>query len=122
MAYITIDDVQDKLLKVTDTDVAEANLFIDDLAARLGIDAQDIQIPVSFMVRRLAISFACYNRCLQCVGTDATTTFDGGSRQDIYAQKLDFYNKELENLQKKITAADFTGQKVGGASIGLWRS
>lgn len=122
MEYITISDVQDKLLNVTVNEIAEANFYIDSLADRMGVASTEIKTPIMFNIKRLAVCYACYSRCLSCVGTDATTTFDGGSRQDIYSQKLEYYKKELDALENKLTVADFTGQKAGGTCIGIWRA
>ena len=120
--YITSNDIQDNLLNVTEQDIAEANLFIEDIAGRMGVKPENIRMPLPYLVKRLAICFACYNRCLACVGTDATTTFDGGDRKDIYAQKLELYKKEIEEIQAKLTKSDFTGAIVGGSVINLWRA
>ena len=119
---ITITDIHDKLLNVTEQDITVANLFIEDLAGRMGVKPEEIRKPVPFLVKRLAIYYACYNRCLACVGTDATTTFDGGDRKDIYAQKLDFYKKGIDEIQAKLTQADFKGAVVGGSVISMWRA
>lgn len=120
--YISINDIQDNLLAVSEQDITEANLFIEDLAGRMGVKNEEIRKPLTFMVRRLAVYYACYNRCLACVGTDATTTFDGGDRKDIYAQKLEFYKNGIDEIQAKLTASDFTGNKVGTTSIEIGRA
>lgn len=119
--YITLNDIQDNLLSVNEHDIEEANLFIEDIAGRMGVLPDKIRLPLPFMVKRLAVSFACYNHCLASVGTDSTTTFDGGDRKDIYAQKLDFYKNEIDEIQAKLTKADFTGGATGGVSISLFR-
>ena len=122
MQFITLDDIQDKLLNVTENDIIEANLFVTDKANRMGVELEKISVPATFNVKRLAVCFACYNRCLACVGTDATTSFDNGSRQDIFAQKLEFYKSELKFIEARLTETDFTGVKANGVNIGLWRA
>lgn len=123
MEYITLDDIQDAVLQVTDNDILEANRFIEESAARLGVAAKNICMPVTFTVRRLGVIFACYNRCLLSVGSDGSAIFDGKESNDIFAQKLQFYRAELKKITDGLVAADFTGTKSsGGASIRLWRS
>ena len=120
--YITSNDIHDKLLSVTEYDIAEANIFIEDTAARMGVMPASIRMPLPFMLKRLAVCFACYNSCLAHIGTDATTTFDGGDRKDIYAQKLEFYKNELNEIQNKLTKADFIGDTVGVSSLSIGRA
>lgn len=123
MEYISLNDIQDAILQVTDSDILEANRFIEESAARLGVAAENICMPVTFTVRRLGIVFACYNRCLLSVGSDGSVIFDGKENSDIFAQKLQFYRAELKTISGGLVASDFTGtQNSGGASIKLWRA
>lgn len=121
MIYLFPNEVQDQILNVTEDDIAAANNYVDSLAESLGISQDVIKQPVAFKVKRLAMVYACYNRCLLSVGTDPTATFDGGQRQDIFAQKLEMYSREVKTLTDTLTVADFTGAKAGGASISLFR-
>ena len=122
MKYISLFDIKDDLLNVTDDDVAEAEGYIENTAQRKGIKLEDILDPLPFKARRLAVCFACYNCCLRNVGTDPTTTFDGGQRNDIYAQKLELYKQELKAINETLSAFDFTGIYSGGRSIRLERA
>lgn len=123
MEYITLEDVQDRVLQVDFADIEEANRFIEDTALRMGVAVDKIVTPVSFRVRRLGIVFACYNRCLASVGTDGSTVFDGSHNTDVFAQKLQFYRAELKRLEDELMVADFIGSgKAGGARIGIWRA
>lgn len=115
-------DIHDELLNVTDADIFEAESYIEDVAQRKKVAAKDIIVPLSYKAKRLAVCFACYNNCLCNVGKDPTTTFDGGNRDDIYAQKLALYKKELKEIEETITAFDFAGVKLGGLSIGMERA
>lgn len=119
MEYISKLDINDSFLDVADKDIAEANAHIEDLANRRGVE---IKIPIPHILKRLAICFACYSCCLNAVGTDPTTSFDGGSREDIYSQKLEFYKQEIKDIESKLTDADFTGKKAGRTCISLWRA
>lgn len=121
MNYVNLYEVQDSFLSVTERDIEQANLYVGSIARQKGVKEEDIIIPIGFNVKRLAILFACYNNCLSSVGTDATTTFDGGNRADIYADKLKLYKDEIDKIEGKLTKADFVGQNNGGATISLWR-
>ena len=122
MEYINITDIDDKFLNVTENEIKQANSFIEDTATQMGINLSSIKVPVTFTIRRIGVLFACYTCCLARVGTDPTTSFENGNRQDIYAQKLGFYKQELNQLVSRLTRADFVGQKASGTTINLWRS
>jgi hypothetical protein len=123
MEFVTLEDVQDRILQVDHEDIDEANKFIEDTALRLGVAIDKIKSPVGYRVKRLGVVFACYNRCLASVGTDGSTVFDGSRNTDVFAQKLQFYRAELNRLEAELVVADFTGSgKAGGASIGIWRA
>lgn len=123
MSYIDIVDIKDTVLQCTYEDVEFGNETIEHVAAKLGVT--EIPSPVSYIVKRLGVAAACYNRCLMQVGTDPTTVFNGAGgveNSDIYAQKLKLYKTEIERLTALITAADFG--IVGGhgrATIPMYR-
>lgn len=78
---------------------------------------------VSHTVRRLGVVYACYVRAVASVGTDASVTFDGSRHEDVFAQKAEWYKKELNELSAAVTASDFTGvEGKSNAVINLWRS
>jgi len=60
MAYFTISDIRDELLKglITEADIAESTAYIDDIAIRLGVRPERIVSPVPFQVKTLAMSYA----------------------------------------------------------------
>lgn len=123
MNYIDITDIKDTVLECTYDDVEMGNETIEHVAAKLGVT--EIATPVSYIVRRLGVAAACYNRCLMQVGTDPTTVFNGAGgveNSDIFAQKLKLYKAEIERLTALITAFDFG--IVGGhgrATIPMYR-
>lgn len=124
MDYIDFGDIQDAVLDCKYEDIVYGNEIINSLASRLQVT--DIPEPVPYIVKRLGVVAACYNRCLLQTGTDPTTVFNGAGgveNSDIYAQKLKLYKAEMERLMASITAADFgvTGGQ-GRASIPLYRS
>lgn len=124
MDYIDITDIQDAVLECTYDDVSMGNDTIEHIAGKLGVTT--ISTPVSYIVKRLGVVSACYNRCLLQAGTDPTTVFNGAGgveNSDIFAQKLKLYKAEMERLMSTITAADFgvTGGH-GRATVPMYRS
>lgn len=121
MEFITLDDVRDNVLQVTEEDIKEANEYVLATAVSIGTDVADIKLPANYMVKRLGIVFACYNRCLLSVGSDATVVFEGNRNNDVFAQKLEFYKNELNELTAELRTYDFTGI-ASKSTINLWRA
>ncbi|WP_440445583.1 hypothetical protein [Phascolarctobacterium succinatutens] len=107
MEFITLDNITDSILLVTQEDVDEANAYLESIAARYGVTT--IQQPISHSVKRLGIAYACYMRAVASVGTDASVTFDGSRHDDVFVQKAELYGKEVKMLAATINANDFTG-------------
>lgn len=122
MEYITKLDIRDKLLKVVERDVLEANDYVDSLAIGLGVDTSKMQGKVPAKIKRLAVVYACYLCCLNSVGMDSTTTFDNGERTDVFEQKRSAYKKELDGIVAGLTAVDFLGGRLSGNNISIWRA
>ena len=112
MEIITLDNIADRVLLVTQDDVDEANAYLESIAARYGVT--QMQQPISHNVKRLGVAYACYMRAVASVGTDASVTFDGSRHDDVFAQKAELYGKEVKMLAALINANDFTG--AGGTS------
>ena len=112
MEFITLDNITDSILLVTQEDVDEANAYLESIAARYGVTT--IQQPISHSVKRLGIAYACYMRAVASVGTDASVAFDGSRHDDVFVQKAELYGKEVKMLVAMINANDFTG--AGGTS------
>ncbi len=122
MGFITIDDVSDEILKVNENDIEEANRFVTDIGIRLGVAENSFIRPPRYMTRRLAIVYACYLCALRNVGADGSVIFDGKENADIYAQKLAFFRNELQAIEARMAASDYTDQNTsGGRTIALWR-
>lgn len=121
MQFITIDDVQDDILRVNENDIDEANAFATDAGVRLGVAESDFIQPARYLTRRLAIVYACYMSALRSVGTDGSVIFNGQENVDIYAQKLKFYRDELNGITERLTASDFATKKTADRTIELWR-
>ena len=121
MEIITIDDVQDLILNITEKDIAAANSFVTEAAARHGVAEADI--IAGYLVKRLACVYACYSRAVASIGTDVMANMDGHRGADIYAQKAEYYQKEMNNISQKLTASGFTGgRRKGMVSIPMYRS
>ena len=123
MEFIALADVRDSVLQCDELDIAEANTFVLNTAIKLGAKQEDIKLPASYLVKRLGIVFACYNRCLLSVGSDATVVFEGSRNDDVFAQKLAFYKAEVEKISNELRVYDFTADyKTGSTTINLWRA
>nr|DAZ15050.1 MAG TPA: hypothetical protein [Caudoviricetes sp.] len=120
MNYITLTDIRDNLITCEQSDVDESNAYVSGLAVRLGVNEADIPSAIPVIVKRLCVVYACYLRCLQLIGTDNLTAFET-INQDIYAQKLEFFRLEVNRITNSLCATDFTGKKVAGGSVPLWR-
>lgn len=121
MEYIFLLDITDKILQVNEDDIVEANAYLQGIADRYGVT--EVQSPISHTVKRLGVVYACYVRAVASVGTDASVTFDGSRHDDVFAQKAEFYGKELKRLEQSVTKADFDGVgKTSRTVVNLWRS
>lgn len=107
MEIITLGNITDGVLIVTQEDVDEANAYLRSVAVCCGVT--QIRQPISHNVKRLGIAYACYMRAVASVGTDASVTFDGNRHNDVFAQKAELYGKEVKMLAATINANDFTG-------------
>lgn len=122
MLYINKYDIRDRLLQVADEDVSEANDYVSELAKGMGVDESKIPAVIPAKVKRLAVVYACYLCCINSVGTDSTTTFDGGNRTDIFEEKRIAYKNELDRILAGLTAGDFLGVRLSGNNINIWRA
>lgn len=121
MEIITLDDVQDAVLNITQDDIDRANSFIVDMASRQGV--AEAEIVAGYMVKRLGCVYACYTRAVASIGTDVMANMDGNRGTDMFAQKADYYSRELRQISDSMTASDFNGGKRRGvASISIYRS
>lgn len=121
MEFVSATDINDRILQIEQSDIDEANAYLQSIADRYGVVA--VQGSISHTVRRLGVVYACYVRAVASVGTDASVTFDGSRHEDVFAQKAEWYKKELNELSAAVTASDFTGvEGKSNAVINLWRS
>lgn len=116
MIFVTEADIHDEVLRVDDNDIDAANNYVAQIAFSLNIDLSQIPNPPSFIIKRLGVCYACYNRALMEVGRDPVTNLDG-STTDINAQKRKLYMEELTSIKSSLTAEDFLGEPGGGARV-----
>lgn len=127
MDFITISDITDEVLQVSDADIVAANAYVNGLAQKFRVTDPGLLLnPPSYTVKRVAICYACYIRAINAIGTDATVVFDGSGGnegRDINAQKAKFYKQELDSLVNNLTTSAFTGEEVSGSvTINVFRA
>lgn len=126
MDFITLNDIKDEVLKVTEDDVINANAHVNGLAERFRVKAEELMNPPSYTTKRIAVCYACYIRAMSEVGTDAAVNYAGdlsGANQDVYVQKAKLYKQELDGLTNNLTALAFTGKEVSGSiTVNVFRA
>ena len=109
MDFITLADVVDEIVEVTQTEVDDANDFLMGITKRMHISEERIVTPAVWTVKRLGCVYSLYIACTRCMGKDNLTSLNTEAlRQDIYAQKREAFKTELDKLMEEIEAADFT--------------
>ena len=98
--YIREDDIADQLLinRVTDQEIADANEYVDRIAAVASRDC-----------------------CLNLIGTDASAMI-GDRQEDAYSIKYKIYASLVEDLRGRILKADFLAdeEKDDEEERGAW--
>ena len=125
MDFITLDDVTDEILQVSDSDIVTANDYVNGLVVKFRIKPEQLVNPPTYTIRRITVCYACYIRAVNHIGSDAMASYDGGSGdgKDIYAQKAKFYRQELDGLVNNLTTLDFTGEEVSGSiTVNVFRA
>jgi hypothetical protein len=103
MSYCELVDVKDTLLKVQESDIAEATDYVDSLAKSLG--AISIMSPTPYEVKQLAIAYACMVRAKYMVGKAPK-----GDSEDTYERKRKTYMADVSYWENKITTELLTGR------------
>ena len=123
MKFIELSDINDDILACNETDVDAANAYVLGLAANHMVSQSKLTMPPKYVVKRIAICYACYIRAISLIGSDATAVFSGNSEgRDINAQKAKFYKQELDGLVNNLKTADFTEEVSGGVRINVFRA
>ena len=110
--YITIDDVTNKIFKKFNTEskqqaVDEANLELEDLAIRKGVDPADIITPIHFKLMQYATNYAVSQLAQDNIGVN---TKDGAIGEDKYENLFKRTQYILQNAKNQITEVMFTGE------------
>lgn len=108
MAYFTMGDVRDELLKglITEDDIGESTAYIDDIAIRLGVRPERIVTPVPFQIKTLAMSYALM---LTALNASMNNGAGGESAADSYEIKRQVYAKRVASLEDQVTAQTLLG-------------
>ena len=124
MRFIELSDINDDILPCNEEDVDSANAYVLGLANKHRISENKIIMPPKYVVKRIAICYACYIRGMSLIGSDAIAGYnrDGGEGRDINAQKAKFYKQELDGLINNLTASDFAEEVSGGVRINVFRA
>lgn len=103
----------DELLgpNVTQDVLEKANQWLEYLAERLGVDKSDIK--PSYAVQELVTAFVYKEICVRKSYSATGVAWRDGERGDYYSQKLAYYDNQLRILEKRVTAADLTGERTG---------
>lgn len=106
MAYFEIAENRDKLLKITEEDIAESTAYIDDLAMRLDVDPTRIPVPVPYSVKTLAM---CYALMTAALNASRNNGGGGENKADAFELKRRVYAKRVAELESQITAKTLLG-------------
>lgn len=109
MAYFSLDDITDGLLKgnVTEESVIASTEFINDLAYRFGVSVSEIPTnPVPYKIKKLAEYKALAESALSL---STMTDTDKGSGADAYELKRKIYEEKVLQSQTALSAEDFRG-------------
>lgn len=108
MAYFTMDDVRDELLKglITEDDIIESTAYIDDIAIRLGVRPERIVTPTPFQVKTLA---KCYALMQTALNASLNNGAGGENAADAYEIKRQVYAKRVASLEDQVTAQTLLG-------------
>lgn len=116
MDYISLEDIEDKLLKklITATDIQKSTEYINDLAKSLGVTS--IVKPVPQKIKDLAIAYSCANRAKYESG-NSPKSFQGTDGADAYELKRRVYLKEVQALtdELSINPRIFTGEQISSS-------
>ena len=93
---------------------AEGWLYV--LAARLGVDKEEIQ--PSFLVQTLVAAYAYREVGYLKSGGAGRGAYTADEGEDYYGRKLAYYERRIKEIEHQITAADMTGHKAGAPGYG----
>ena len=111
--YITVDDIHNDLfnrfsLETRQRYVDMANDEIEDVAKRIVGDDVTIVTPVHYQIKRFGVNFAVQQLCLDKADFNNDNGFGG---EDKYERTFKRVSYVIQNIQKKLVAVMFTGDK-----------
>jgi hypothetical protein len=124
MAYLTTTDcLLDKLISalVTDTDLAEADVWYNYFANGLGVYTSQIKIPLPTECKRLVRFWIYVQVCMRNIGNNINKTQDG-YEQDWYKVKYEQYLKLLDEEKANMTPNKIMGIELDNMQSNQERS
>jgi hypothetical protein len=108
--YCRATDVNDKQIQalVNDTYLADTDSFINDLALRLGLAETDIEVPLTYTAKKLALAFLCKTIAQDNIGINVQAN-GYGVEVDLYKVKYNIWSKEFDRLVTEVTAEVLSG-------------
>ena len=112
---LVVDDIKDELIRpiVTDAILQECDDYLNDLAMSKGYmltylskaeyTIDDIPTPLAYKVKRLAVAWVCREVCSRKAGSASGKAFRGQDTTDIYAGKLNYFQRQVDALESQIT-------------------
>lgn len=116
-------DITDELVGpvVTDADLTEADLYITEIAATVGLTLAGLPSTLPYKVKKLMIAHVCYEICKRKASSAAASfrTMDV-DQTDKWTAKLPIFQKELETYEGQMTAEVMAGTTAPlSATIGI---
>lgn len=125
--YVVRAEVADKQLQalVTDDYLADTDLYIQNLALRLGLTVAQIKSPLTFTAKKLAIAYLCTAIARDNIGINIQAQ-GYGADIDLYKSKWKTWSAEFERLEPQVSAEVLTGdadtpEEFASGSIPLFR-
>lgn len=87
--------------------VDEANDYLEDFAMTIGVDAEQIEFPVSIQVKRMLAAYCVMRLAEDSIGTNSTTLAEG---EDMYVEMRSTYKDLLKDYQSHITPELLIGE------------
>lgn len=110
---ITASDITDRLIKpVVAADSSyftRADAALDQLALTLGLLVSQIVTPAPYAVAEYLKALVGLLVCSDNMGVNPRRLIEQGVQEDPYADKLEFYQKQVSDLQSGVTVEILTG-------------
>lgn len=110
MSYITLSDIPQVDVRIDQTQIEEANAYIDRVLSSKGIDPTQVD-PQNPHLKQLAINYALY-RAYLLQHTD---------KESPYLEKAKELMREIERLEKEISSELLGIESKSGRSFGSFQ-